>query len=213
MIDLSCATLVSPIYNASPEHLDLTVRVLRYMASVAKFGHIILISACEVKADVPAEVIQIPVTDIGGLQTFQITVLPRLIRTPFMMICHNDGFIIEPELWTSEFLQYDFIGAPWGDRVVGNDGFCLQSQKLLWAKSKMPWVDTVQGDEYICRVHRQRMEDAGVTFAPCYLASRFSTETMNESWQSFGFHGKTHSKTKYERGWKLIEEFEQKAKA
>lgn len=208
MIDLTCATLVSPIYNDSREHLDLTIRMMRYMRSIVQFGHAILITACKVESPVPAEVIQVPPTDIGGLQTFQMTVLPRLIHTPFMMMCHNDGFVILPELWTNEFLSYDFIGAPWGDRVVGNDGFSLQSQKLLWSKSKLPWIDTVQGDEYVCRVHKEQMIRAGVTFAPFGLATLFSTETVNEGYPSFGFHGKTHSDVKYKKGWELIEAFE-----
>lgn len=208
MIDLTCATLVSPIFNDSREHLDLTIRMMRYMTSIAKFSSALLVTACEPKVEVPAEVIQIPPTDIGGLQTFQCTVLPRLIHTPFMMMAHFDGFVIYPEVWTNEFLQYDFIGSPWGDGWVGNDGFSLQSQKFLWAKTKLPWVQTVQGDEYVCRVHRHRMEDAGVRFAPFEMAARFATETAVLPYASLGFHGKTHAEEKYKRGWELIEAFE-----
>lgn len=211
MIDLTCATLVSPIFNDSREHLDLTIRMMRYMTSIAKFSSALLVTACEPKVEAPAEVIQIPPTDIGGLQTFQCTVLPRLIHTPFMMMAHWDGFIIQPELWQGGFLTYDFIGAPWGDGWVGNDGFSLQSQKFLRAKSKLPWINTVQGDEYACRVHRQSMENAGVTFAPAIIAANFSTETAFEHFLSLGFHGKTHSDAKYKRGWELIEAFEKGA--
>lgn len=208
MIDLTCATLVSPIYNASQEHLDLTIRMMRYMRSVCKFGHGILLTACEPKVEVPAEIIQIPPTDIAGLQTFQYTILPRLIHTPFLMTCHWDGFVIAPELWKRDFLYYDFIGAPWGDGVVGNDGFSIQSQKLLWAKSNMPWVETSQGDDYVCRTHRKRMKDAGVTFAPEDLAASFSTETVSHDTPSLGFHSRATSDVKYKRGWELIEAFE-----
>lgn len=211
MIDLTCATLVSPIFNDSREHLDLTIRMMRYMTSIAKFGHAMLISACRVETGVPAEVIQIPPTDVAGLQTFQCTVLPRLIHTPFMLMAHNDGFVLDPELWTQEFLKYDFVGAPWGDHVVGNDGFSIQSSKFLWGKSKLMWIDTVQGDEYACRTYRQRMEHYGVTFAPFDLAVLFSTETVGSDTPSFGFHGKTHSDVKYKRGWELIEAFEKGA--
>lgn len=208
MIDLTCATLVSPIFNDSREHLDLTIRMMRYMASVVKFHHAILLSATKVESPVPAEVVQIPPTDIGGLQTILCTILPRLIRTPFMMMAHNDGFIIEPGLWSNNFLRYDFIGAPWGDGVVGNDGFSLQSQKFLWAKSKLPWIDTVQGDEYACRTHRRHMESLGVRFARPEIAAWFSLETTDEGKPSFGFHGRIHTPAKYKRGWELIEAFE-----
>lgn len=211
MINLNCATLVSLIYDRSEEHLSRTIRVLHYMRSIARFGHVLLFSACEVKEPLHF-VVQIPPMDIVGLQTFQIRIVPQFISTPFMMMCHDDGFILQPELWTNEFLQYDYIGAPWGDGVVGNEGFSLQSQKSLWAKSNLPFADTNQGDEFMCRTHRERMIGSGVKFAPFELAAKFSTETVGNAYPSFGFHGRTHSPDKYKKGWELIEAFEQKEK-
>lgn len=35
------------------------------------------------------------------------------IETDFVMLVHYDGFIVHPELWRDEFLDYDYIGAPW----------------------------------------------------------------------------------------------------
>ena len=33
------------------------------------------------------------------------------IHTEFVLIVHADGFVVHPELWRDEFLDYDYIGA------------------------------------------------------------------------------------------------------
>ena len=48
------------------------------------------------------------------------------IETDFVMLVHYDGFIVHPELWRDEFLDYDYIGAPWplpkeGDNTTYRD--------------------------------------------------------------------------------------------
>jgi hypothetical protein len=57
--------------------------------------------------------------------------------------------IVRPELWSNDFLEYDYIGAPWmysdtsyitdeGEHVpVGNGGFCLRSKKFLEMPTKL----------------------------------------------------------------------------
>ena len=39
--------------------------------------------------------------------------LHEYIDTEFVILIHNDGFIVNPEKWDSNFLKYDYIGAPW----------------------------------------------------------------------------------------------------
>ena len=60
--------------------------------------------------------------------------LPNIIKTEFMLGIHDDGFVINPNLWTDQFLKYDYIGAPWSHTIpyygqkyrVGNGGFSLR---------------------------------------------------------------------------------------
>jgi len=107
-----------------------------------------------------------------------------------VLIVQSDGYIIEPGAWSSEFLQYDYIGAPWHDHIVGNGGFSLRSKFLLdtLAKLRGELHATHPEDAMLCRHYRSRLEDYGIKFAPLAVANRFSVE--NAKYQgSFGYHG------------------------
>ena len=39
--------------------------------------------------------------------------LRHFINTEFCMLIHPDGFLVNPESWKPEFLNYDYIGSPW----------------------------------------------------------------------------------------------------
>ena len=73
---------------------------------------------------------------------FVISQLYQHIETTHVLIVQYDGFILNPEAWNSDFLNFDYLGAPWpkcellktvsGNLTrVGNGGFSLRSKKLL----------------------------------------------------------------------------------
>src|SRR5690348_15547546 len=39
--------------------------------------------------------------------------LRHYITTDFCMLIHDDGFVVNPESWNPDWLNYDYIGAPW----------------------------------------------------------------------------------------------------
>lgn len=140
------------------------------------------------------------------------------IRTPFAMSVHEDGFAIKPEMWSPEFCDYDYIGAPWPDGVVGNGGFCIESKRFMDAKATLSndhlfgdWYEngkkvslTTPSDVFVCRKRRSELESLGMTWAPEPLAAKFSTEQTHKSEDSFGFHGRVASEEKYRLGWSLV---------
>ena len=71
--------------------------------------------------------------------------LSPFIKTDFMLHIHPDGFAVNKEKWTDQYLKYDYIGAPWQDRAVGNGGFSLRSNKLIDALTDSDiiahWID------------------------------------------------------------------------
>lgn len=114
---------------------------------------------------------------------------------------HWDGYPVQIEAWNSEFLLYDYCGSPWPNKLVGNNGLWLFSQKLLDGIEHLNLPSTAEAchgsDKKICIEYRQQLIDFGVKFCPYELAFQFSTETYGyydnphgfKYNGSFGFHG------------------------
>lgn len=114
------------------------------------------------------------------------------------LILHWDGFAANKALWSDDFLNVDYIGAPWAwandSYCVGNGGFCLRSNALIKACSDVMvrrHPEKLFGhaeDIVICRLYRDYFEKKGFKFADKSLASRFSYETGTRGDDTFGFH-------------------------
>jgi len=134
---------------------------------------------------------------------FVIKELYKYLNTDFCMVVQTDGFFVNPDAWTDDFLNYDYIGAPWPDGGVGNGGFSIRSKSLLEFVSKHPFSsdpEFINGkglhpeDGRICSDYRwgeKGLRAAGYTDAPTEIAQRFSIEGQTEiTNETFGFHGK-----------------------
>ena len=120
-----------------------------------------------------------------------------------------DAWIVNPDAWRPEWLNYDYIGAAWGDGVVGNTGFWLTSRKLFEAigRLKLPPIPQachpfdVRLSYTNCPLQqsylkfpggytgfRGLLEADGMRWAPKDVADQFSVENQ-EYRGGFGFHG------------------------
>ena len=119
---------------------------------------------------------------------------PELVKTSHFLNVEWDSGIIDAKLWTDEFLEYDYIGAPWywhepGKRV-GNGGFSLRSTRLMKFLSdhREEFPIVMPDDATLCGEYRERLESKGFKWASEPLARRFSWERSPRE-PSFGFHG------------------------
>jgi hypothetical protein len=133
--------------------------------------------------------------------------LPSLITTDFVLIIQLDGYILNMDAWEDDFLNYDYIGAPWhavlknvnrtdvqdSKYLVGNGGFSLRSKKFLQeskilreANSSEDMFENAE-DHYLCVQHGDYMRNK-CKFAPIEIADKFSVEHGLYNYQ-FGFHG------------------------
>lgn len=148
--------------------------------------------------DDPAVVKIPPITSLEAYSRFMITELWRYVDTEHVLVGQWDGFIWKPELWTDEFLDYDYIGAPWKLEwlfpgvpktfTVGNGGFSLRSARLcefLATDERLTWHPLE--DVMICQLNRAYLECRGFRFAPEDLARRFSWESGDYR-EAFGVH-------------------------
>src|SRR5215471_672256 len=120
--------------------------------------------------------------------------VPYRVETSHYLTIQWDGWALNPFAWTDEFLDYDYIGAPWWwhpENRVGNGGFSLRSARLgrFVAAHGIRYSEGLQEDEVICRKYRQALEFCGFRWAPELLAQRFSFEHGDPApGGSFGFH-------------------------
>ena len=87
----------------------------------------------------------------------------RHITTSHILFIEWDGWVINADSWTDDFLQYDYIGAPWpwhNANRVGNGGFSLRSVKLLNLLHDHPdyFLFNMPEDATICRNYRCQLE-------------------------------------------------------
>jgi hypothetical protein len=128
----------------------------------------------------------------------------------YFMVIQTDGYPLNPDNWNQEYLEYDYIGAPWpsgmrwtgNNPLVGNGGFSIRSRKLYEiTKSVQGYREfhnatRTNEDVTISAIIRSHLESSGIKFAPVELAAKFSVEIpLSEDHTidtTFGFHGKSH---------------------
>jgi len=178
--------------------VERLIKVTRICESYANFGDVKILSSKSSKKHNVTKIKDI--NSIEAYSKFMIRNLNKYVQTEFVLTIQYDGFILNPQAWTDEFLHYDYIGAPWwysDGRNVGNGGFSLRSKKLLKILATDKHIRKYSPeDHHICRTYRKYLEGKGIKFAPEYVAAKFSLEgnihqlkTGQNIWKGqFGFH-------------------------
>lgn len=175
-----------------------------------EFGDILIYSDHSELIDVPGAT-HIPVIDwpdklAAGL--FYYTEAATKIKTSHALLMEWDAGLNDPAMWSDEFLQYDYIGAPWPsaamarqfpNRLVGNGGFMLQSKRLIDFVYRNRDRFPITTDVHISCRYRPAIEAEGnLKWAPADVAVRFAFEgwdgipRLTERPKSFGYHGLFH---------------------
>ena len=137
--------------------------------------------------------------------------LGKHIDTEFAMLIHDDGFVINPDSWRDEFLDYDYIGAPWpmpndnfsfrdidGNLIRVGNSVSIRSKRLidLPVELNLEWKafhGYYNEDGYICVNYRHIYLEHGMKFADIDVAKYFSMENEipeNKGIVPFAFHNK-----------------------
>jgi hypothetical protein len=143
-----------------------------------------------------------PINSLKDYSAFAIKELYKYVDSKFVMFIQRDGYPLNLKAWQSEFLDYDYIGAPWNwvpiqgraehcptGMCVGNGGFSIRSTALMKAAAEYDYTEADEDEDiFLCRTKGEDLKSKGYKFAPVELASYFSTE--NGPYRSqFGFHG------------------------
>ena len=209
-IALDKVTLVAMTSVKVPE----TIRALQLSSKNINYAAVKLITHFQPEG-LPSNIQYCHIPQINSIDQYSYDMiynLGRYIETDYALVVQYDGYVVNPHCWKEDFLNYDYIGAPFplprdnfsyrdvnGDVFrVGNGGFSLRSKKLIDLPNvlKMEWKPFhgfYNEDGFICAMNRHIYEANGCRFAPIDVAKYFSHETDIPEIAGitpFGFHGK-----------------------
>ena len=188
---------------------------LKISSQNIEFGAVkLLSSSLPEKKYSDIEYVSIKPTSWPGQNRFLMEDLHKYFETSHCLYVEADSFVVNTDLWKEEFLEFDYIGAPWPNKIqmnpnlilnmkencVGNGGFSLRSRKLLKTTAKINFdslkFQIANEDVIICHYLYKEMIDKGIRFAPPKLAAQFALEDdVNHLYGQdvnsvFGFHAK-----------------------
>jgi glycosyltransferase involved in cell wall biosynthesis len=217
-IQLPNVTLVA----MATRNVEETLQALNYSCRGVEYGSVKLLSHYTPYClDKNIEFIRIDkIKSIDDWSYKIIYQLNQYIDTEFALLVHADGFVVNPSSWRDEFLDYDYIGAPWplptdnfsyrdahGNIVRVGNSVSLRSKRLLELpiRLNMPW-EPFHGywneDGFICAKNKHIYEAEGMKFAPLDVAKYFSHEAMISEVKGikpFAFHKWAGSNQNYPR--------------
>ena len=181
----------------SRNQYDACIKAIEYSCREISFNSVYLFSDKDLKiADKRIE--NIVVTTFNSVSEwgkFIIFELYQYIKTPYIFLIHEDGFIVNPNQWRDDFLKYDYIGAPWpksndgysyispkGKQIRVGNSVSIRSKKILElpSKLKLDWDDAhlsmFHEDGFLCVQHHETLVNNGISFAPYELACHFARE-------------------------------------
>ena len=121
--------------------------------------------------------------------------LSPYVKTSHCLVVQWDGFVLDPSMWSNDFLRFDYIGPIWErfrdqERCSCTGGFTLRSRRLLAALLDEPVVSQKAEDVCIALEYREYLErNHDIRYAAFSDALRFALEDVYESPSAFGFHG------------------------
>ncbi len=198
-------------------NVKATIKAMEYSMRGIEFGDAVLITHKK-PFGLPKSIRYSHTSKLNDIDAFNYKMVYELgdhIKTDYALIVHADGFVVHPEMWRDDFLDYDYIGAPWplpkeGDTTTYRDihgNICrvgnsagIRSKRLMDfpKKANIPWEgEYAYGkmwfyeDGFICCKIRHLLEAEGMKIAPLEVAKYYSHEQMIPEVQGitpFAFH-------------------------
>lgn len=180
-------------------HYGSAVVAIKKSMEQADFGAVKFLTDIDIKVD-GVDVVQIPsITSKEQYSEFCIKSLYDYIGDcQYVMLIQHDGYVINGDSWDDQFLEYDYIGAPWlytDGKNVGNGGASLRSKKLQYHLKHDDFIFASDPeDSAIGRLYRDYLvKQYGIKFPPEELADKFSYELRVPTQPTFAFHGNFHA--------------------
>lgn len=207
---LNDVTLIA--YDTRPEKINDTILGMQKCCEKIDFASAKLLTDIEPES-LPENITWEYAPHINNINDFNLYVFSELgthVETSHALYVQDHAYILHPELWDDNWLQYSYIGAPWpiiensyltdsGERVrIGNGGFSLRSRELMFAprvlglklEQRQGWFNE---DGNLTIYHKDKLLKYGIKYAPIEVGAIFSYENpVSENnfgnMKTFGFH-------------------------
>ena len=211
ILNLENVTLIA----VTSVRLESHIKALELSSKYIKFGAVKIVSDIKPKS-LPNYIEYAHIDKMLNIDDWSYAMIYKLgdyVDTEFAILIHDDGFIINPDSWKPEFLEYDYIGAPWpipndnfsyrdinGELIRAGNSVSLRSKKLIDLPNKLnlEWKafhGYYNEDGFICVNNRHIYKDHGCKFGDLDIAKYFSHETPIAETQGirpFAFHGRNN---------------------
>lgn len=188
-----------------------TIKALEYSMRGVNFGEVVLITHRK-PLFLPKGITYKHIKKLKTIDDFNYNMIYKIheyINTDFMLLVHYDGFVVNPDMWRDEFLDYDYIGSPFplpkddfsyrdanGNICRVGNSVSIRSKRLLEfpAKNNIPFESDhgfFNEDGFICCKNKVLLEENGMRIAPIEVAKYFGHESMIpevEGIKPFVFH-------------------------
>lgn len=181
-------------YENRPDYIDKAIESVEICKFYSDFGDIKFVTNKQIDYE-HCVVDDFQISTLTDYSKFILTKLNGYVDKDFVLGCHHDGFILNPDAFDKSLFDISYCGAPWTNmnNTVGNGGFVWKSKKLLNEIDKIiPQIDFNRihphEDIFICFQIRKYLESVGCKWASYEIAERFSVETGGKWTGQFGFH-------------------------
>ena len=173
------------------------INALNFSSKEIEFNNILLLS----NEDVYGNFNLVKKKKLNNVEDYNkiILSLNNYISSDFALVIQHDGHVINPSKWSKNFLNYDYIGAPWpnnkkwnkrwdsyeeGDIIkknlnknrIGNGGFSLRSKKFLEYSTKFNEIDLPE-DIFLNLYNYDIAVENNILYPDISTAIQFSYET------------------------------------
>jgi hypothetical protein len=171
----------------------LAISAIRKTLKIVKPARTVFLT--DIDISIPeVDVVKIaPIKSKREYSEFCMKKMNQYFDTDFVLVIQWDGHPISESAWDDEFLNSDFIGAPWNydhEREVGNGGCSIRSKKLHKILAEDNTIDVLHPeDQSLGVIYRFYLEEKyGIKFATREVAEKFAYETIEPICDTFAFH-------------------------
>lgn len=190
MINLKDVTLVSldncgDYISKNNIRIATISRIVPWITKHIEFGDFLFINPFNKNS----HLINSELTGIDWYNDFVFKKIPYMIKTKYYLVIQYDGFPINFDKWTNDFLEYGYVG---GGDTLQNGGFSLRNKEdMIRILNSNDKITVGNEDHYISHflTNEPFQSSFKIKSADRYIANNFSyVSPITNFNESFGWH-------------------------